>query len=143
VSVGLNDAQWLGDFALNPSLLVAFETKGEALASANGQKGIYLGLGLAPSYTLFADSATPLTVSLPLTVGFSLKDYYTVDGGQTVGYVSGGPLLTAPLPFIPSAYGTWSLRAGVQLLWLNTNLETVNTGDNFVPIGSIGVAMTY
>jgi hypothetical protein len=143
LSVGLNDSKWLGDFALNPSLLVAFETKGEALASANGKKGIYMGLGLAPSYTLFTDTATPLTVGLPLTVGFSLKDYYTVDGGQTLGYVSGGPLLTAPLSFIPPAYGNWSLKAGVQLLWLNTNLETVNTGDNFVPIGSIGVAMTY
>ena len=143
VSVGLNDSKWFGDFALNPSLLVAFETKGEALASANGKKGIYMGLGLAPGYTFFTDASTPLTVSLPLTFGFSLKDYYTVDGGQTFGYFSGGPLLTAPLTFIPPAYGNWSLRAGVQLLWLNTNLETVNTGDNFVPIGSIGVAMTY
>ena len=33
LSLGLNDAKWLGDFALNPSLLFAFETKGEALVS--------------------------------------------------------------------------------------------------------------
>jgi hypothetical protein len=143
LSFGLSDAKWLGDFALNPSLLFAFETKGEALASANGKKGIYMGLGLAPAYTLFTDATTPLTVSLPLTFGFSLKDYYTVDGGQTFGYFSGGPLFTAQLKFIPPEYGNWSLRAGVQLLWLNTNLETVNTGDNFVPIGNIGIAMTY
>lgn len=143
LSFGLNDSKWLGDFALNPSLLVAFETKGEALASANGQKGIYMGIGLAPGYTFFTDASTPLTVSLPLTFGFSLKDYYTVDGGQTFGYFSGGPLFTAQLKFIPPAYGNWALKAGVQLLVLNTNLEQVNTGESFVPIGSIGLAMTY
>jgi hypothetical protein len=143
LSFGLNDAQWLGDFALNPSLLFAFETKGEALVSENGKKGIYMGLGLAPGYTFFTDSSTPLNVSLPMTFGFSLKDYYTVDGGQTFGYFSGGPLFTAQLKFIPPAYGNWALKAGVQLLVLNTNLETVNTGESFVPIGSIGLAMTY
>ena len=30
-----------------------------------------------------------------MTFGFSLKDYYTVNGGQTFGYFSGGPLFTA------------------------------------------------
>ena len=143
LNVALNDAKWLGDFALNPSLLVAFETKGEALPSGNGKKGIYMGLGLAPGYTFFTDSSTPMTVSLPMTAGFSLKDYYTVNGGQTFGYFSGGPLFTTQLKFIPPEYGTWALKAGVQLLWLNSNLETVNTGDSFVPVGSIGLAMTY
>jgi hypothetical protein len=31
----------------------------------------------------------------------------------------------------------------VQFLVLNTNLETINTNDSFVPIGSVGVSMTY
>jgi hypothetical protein len=144
LSLGLNDAKWLGDFALNPSLLFAFETKGEALASDTGRKGIYMGIGLAPGYTFFADSSLPLNVSAPLTFGFSLKDYYTVDGkSQGFGYFSGGPLFTAQLKFIPSTFGNWALRAGVQFLVLNTNLEKVNTNDSFVPIGSVGVAMTY
>jgi hypothetical protein len=143
LSLGLNDSKWLGDFALNPSVLVAFETKGEALPSGNGNKGIYLGVGLAPGYTFFTDSSTPTNISLPMTAGFSLKDYYTVNGGQTFGYFSGGPLFTTQLKFIPPEYGNWALKAGVQLLWLNSNLETVNTGDSFVPVGSIGLAMTY
>jgi len=143
LNFALNDAKWLGDFALNPSLLVAFETKGEALVSDNGKKGIYMGLGLAPGYTFFTDSSTPMNVSLPMTAGFSLKDYYTVNGGQTFGYFSGGPLFTAQLKFIPPEFGNWALKAGIQFLWLNSNLETVNTGDSFAPIGSIGLAMTY
>jgi hypothetical protein len=144
LSFGLNDAKWLGDFALNPSLLFAFETKGEALASDDGNKGIYMGVGLAPGYTFFADTPNPINVSAPMTVGVSVRDYYTVNGkNQTFGYFSGGPLVTVPLKFIPADFGSWSLRAGVQLLFLNSNLKTVNTNDSFVPIGNIGLTLTY
>src|ERR671923_982271 len=144
LSFGLNDAKWLGDFAINPSLLFAFETQGEALASATGKKGIYMGVGVAPGYTFFADTPWPINVSAPITAGFSLKDYYTVNGhNQTWGYVSGGPLFTVPLKFIPADFGSWSLRAGVQFLVLNSNLRAVNTNDGFVPIGNIGITLTY
>jgi hypothetical protein len=103
-----------------------------------------MGLGLAPSYTVFEDSSVSFNVSAPMTFGFSVKDYYTVDGkNQTFGYFSGGPLFTVGLKFIPASFGTWVLKAGVQFLVLNSNLETVNTGDSFVPIGRVGVAMTY
>ena len=140
----LNDSKWLGAFALNPSVLFAFETTGEALV-ADGKKGIYVQIGLAPGYTFFAESSYPLTVSLPMTLGLSAKDYYTVNGqNQTVGYFSWGPLITMPLKFIPANFGSWSAKAGVQFLVLNTNLKAVNTGgDAFVPIGSVGLALTY
>lgn len=85
LSFSLADSKWLGAFALNPSILFAFETKGEALA-ADGKKGIYMGIGLAPGYTFFENSSFPVNISLPLTFGFSLKDYYTVNGqNQTFG----------------------------------------------------------
>jgi hypothetical protein len=116
LSVSLNDSKWLGPFALNPSLLFAFETKGEALA-ADGKKGIYMGLGLAPGYTFFETSKFPVNLSLPMTFGFSLKDYYTVNGeNQTFGFFSGGPLITVPLKFIPATFGNWTFKAGVQFL---------------------------
>jgi hypothetical protein len=143
LSVSLNDSKWLGAFALNPSLLFAFETKGEAL-TADGKKGIYMGLGLAPGYTFFENSSFPVNISLPMTFGFSLKDYYTVNGeNQTFGYFSGGPLFTLPLKFIPATFGNWALKAGVQFLKLNSNLATVNGNDSFVPIGSVGLSLTY
>jgi hypothetical protein len=139
----LSDAKWLGRFALNPSILFAFETTGEALV-ADGKKGIYMGIGLAPGYTFFADSSFPVNISTPMTFGFSLKDYYTVNGqNQTFGFFSGGPLLTLPLKFIPNTLGNWSLKAGVQFLVLNSNLKAVNTNDGFVPIGSVGLSLTY
>jgi hypothetical protein len=81
---------------------------------------------------------------VPITFGFSLKDYYTVNGqNQTFGYFSGGPLITMPLKFIPASFGSWSLKAGVQFLVLNSNLKAVNGNDNFVPIGSVGLSLTY
>jgi hypothetical protein len=140
----LNDSKWFGAFALNPSLLFAFETKGEALVSGDGDKGIYMGISLAPSYTVYEAPSLSFNVSAPMTFGFSVKDYYTVDGkNQTFGYFSGGPLFTFGLKFIPASFGNWALKAGVQFLVLNSNLQTINTGDSFVPIGSVGVAMTY
>ncbi|MCI0546034.1 MAG: hypothetical protein L0027_01980 [Candidatus Rokubacteria bacterium] len=143
LAFALNDSKWFGGFAFNPSILFAFETSGEAL-TADGKKGIYMGLGLAPSYTFFDGSKFPLTVSAPMTFGFSLKDYYTVNGNnQTFGYFSGGPLLTLGLKVIPPAWGSWALRGGVQFLVLNSNLKAVNGGDNFVPIGSVGLSVTY
>lgn len=144
LSFSLNDSKWLGDFALNPSILFAFETKGEALPSADQKKGIYMAIGLAPGYTFFEKSSFPINVSLPLTFGFSVKDYYTVDGkNQTFGYFSGGPLFTGSLKFIPAAFGSWSLRGGVQFLKLNSNLKQVNNNDSYVPIGNVGLALTY
>lgn len=145
VSVALNDSKWLGPFAMNPSIMFAFETTGEALVSADAKKGIYWQIGLAPAYTFFGDSQFPTTISMPMTFGFSAKDYYTVNGNnQEFGYFQFGPLITMPLKFIPPAYGTWSFKGGVQFLVLNTNLKAVNTGgDGFVPIGSVGISMTY
>jgi hypothetical protein len=62
---------------------------------------------------------------------------------QTFGYFSGGPLFTLPLKFIPNTFGNWALKGGVQFLKLNSNLKTVNFNDSFVPIGSVGLSLTY
>jgi hypothetical protein len=141
--LSLSDTRWLGAFALNPSIGFAFETTGEAL-TADGKKGIYMAIDLTPSYTFFEGTKAPLTVSLPLTFGFSLKDYYTVNAkNQTFGYFRGGPLFTLGLKFIPAAYGTWLLKAGVQFLVLNSNLKAVNGGDGFVPIGTVSLSFIY
>jgi hypothetical protein len=108
----LSDSKWLGAFALNPSIIFAFETKGEALA-ADGKKGIYMGIGLAPGYTFFEDAKFPVNISLPMTFGFSLKDYYTVNGeNQTFGYFSGGPLITMRSSSSPPPSGAGRSRPG-------------------------------
>ena len=144
VNFALDDSKWLGAFALYPSVVFAFQTKSHFVPSAD-TNGIYMALGLAPGYTFFKGSTYAFNVSLPMTFGFSVKDYYTVNGeNQTFGYFQGGPLFTMPLKFIPKDYGQWAFKAGVQFLSLNSNLKKIDgQRDGFVPIGSVGFSMTY
>jgi hypothetical protein len=143
VGFAYNDAKLLGPFALNPSLLIAFEFDGQADAGA--QEGVYAQIGIAPGYTFLADSAYPLTLSVPLTVGLSLSDYYEFGTGSddTFGYFSAGATLSVPLAFIPPEFGKWLVKAGVQVLFLGDNLKAINDGDEVQVIGSLGLAFTY
>ena len=138
-----NDAKLLGPFALNPSVLVAFEFDGQADAGAD--KGIYAQIGIAPAYTFLADSAYPLTLAVPLAVGLSLSDYYEFGTGSddTFGYFSAGAILSVPLAFIPPEFGKWQVKGGVQVLFLGDNLKAVNDGDEIQVIGTLGLAFTY
>ena len=141
--LGYNDAKLLGPFALNPTFLVAFELDGQA--DAGSKKGVYAQLGIAPGYTFFAESAYPLAVSVPLSVGLSLKDYYEFGTGSddTFGYFSGGVSLSVPLAFIPPEFGKWLVKAGVTVLYLGDNLKAVNDGDRVQVIGTVGLAFAY
>jgi hypothetical protein len=141
--IGYNDAKLLGPFALNPSFLVAFELDGQA--DAGTDKGIYAQIGIAPGYTFLPESRYPLTVTVPVSVGLSLKDYYEFGTGSddTFGYFSGGVNVSIPLAFIPPDFGKWLVKAGVTVLYLGDNLKTINDGDRVQLIGTVGVAFTY
>jgi hypothetical protein len=143
LGVGYNDAKLLGLFALNPSVLIAFEIDGQADAGADN--GVYVQIGIAPGYTFLAESAYPISISVPLSVGLSLSDYYEFGTGSddTFGYFSGGATVSVPLAFIPPAFGKWLVKAGVTVLYLGDNLKTVNDGDRVQVIGTAGLAFTY
>ena len=143
LGLSYNDAKLLGPFAVNPSLLVAFELDGQADAGA--QKGVYAQIGLAPGYTFFADSPYPLAVSVPLAVGLSLSDYYEFGTGtdDTFGFFSGGVTVSVPLAFIPPAFGKWLIKGGVTVLYLGDNLKAINDGDQVQVIGTLGLAFAY
>ena len=100
-TIGFNDSELLGAFALNPSMLWVFEVDGTAFGD---KEGIYLGLGVKPGVTLFEEAEYPLTLALPLTVGLSISDYYEVPGGEddTFGYFDAGLVASVPLSFISS-----------------------------------------
>jgi hypothetical protein len=145
LSLGYNDSKLLGPFALNPSVLIAFETDGQA--DAGRSEGIYLQLGVTPGYTVNAKGAYPISLTLPLVLGLSLSDYYErigMGGGDdTFGYFSGGAAASVPLRFMPSAYGSWQARAGLSVLVLGDNLEAANNGEDTEVIGTVGLALTY
>jgi hypothetical protein len=142
-SLAYNDSKLLGPFALNPNLLVAFETKGQA--DAGRHRGVYLQAGIAPSYTLWAEQRYPVTLALPVTLGLSLSEYYEFGRfeDKTFGYLAVGGTVSVPLAFIPADFGKWQVKGGIQWLHLGDNLKAVNSGDRNEIIGTVGIAFTY
>jgi hypothetical protein len=142
-SLGFDDSKLLGPFSVQPTVLLAWEVAGQADGGLH--RGIYLQVGLTPSYTVAEKSRYPVTLSLPLLVGLSLDDYYEFGTGDddTFGYFQGGLGASVPLAFVPAAYGSWSLRGAVTVLVLGDNLKTVNNDDGTEVIGTLGVSFTY
>jgi len=131
-----------GGFALNPYVFVAVEVD-----NRNGDDEFaYLELGVEPSFLLVDSADYPLTLSIPVAVGLSLDDYYVDEDGdeETFGFVSVGAMLGTDLPFIPSAYGAWSLSGGVTVYFLNdeAGLNDGDTDDINIS-GIIGISASY
>jgi hypothetical protein len=145
LSLGYNDSKLLGPFALNPSVLLAFEVKGQS--DTGRSRGVHLQLGVSPGLTLLARSRAPVSLTFPLLVGLSLSEYYERIGvggdDDTFGYLSGGAAASVPLRFIPADFGAWQARAGVSVLYLGDNLQRFNSGNDVEVIGNVGIALTY
>jgi hypothetical protein len=110
-SVGLNDSEWLGAFALNPSVLVAAEIDKTALGT---NRGWYMQLGVRPGGTLIEHDTYPLSIAFPVNLGLSLSKYFDLSStdDDTFGFLQAGAVLSVPLAFIPEDYGSWSASAG-------------------------------
>jgi hypothetical protein len=118
--------------------LMAFEIGGDDSGQADGgsELGTYLELGVGPSWPL-ADGKATLTV--PVKVGLSLKDYYELGGvDNKFGYVVGGALVT-----VPFAGGKANVHGGVDFYGLGDTTKAANNGDAGQVIGSIGVGVTF
>ncbi len=143
LSVGYDDSSlWGGKFALNPHILLALET-GEGTATGN-EKGSYLELGVAPGFDWEPKAGTLIEFEIPLTVGFSIEDYYQSadDDDDTFGFFSAGLNATLSLP-VPPQYGAWSLSGGVHVLALGEAAEQLNSDEDLEVIGTIGLSISY
>jgi hypothetical protein len=122
-----------------PYGLVAFELKGQADGGSN--EGTYAEFGVGPSWAL---AASPVTVAIPVKVGFSLKDYYETAGTDNkFGYVDAGVLLTVPFTRIPSRFGSWNVHGGVNFLGFGDTTKAFNNGDGGQVIVSGGIGISY
>jgi hypothetical protein len=139
-------------FWLNPYGLIGFQL-GDAgadgsLTELGGGKGIYLELGVGPSWPIAGGKAT---VTVPVKFGFSLKDYYKLNGNDTkFGFFDIGGNLTYPLSQMSNKFGTWNVHGGVDFYTFDNNSFTgaVNVDKNgeqhsFQPVWSIGLGVTY
>jgi hypothetical protein len=76
-----------------------------------------LELNLAPSMDILATGPWLLSLSLPMTLGLDVGEYY---GDDVFGFVDVGAALTAPVPFMPAGYGGWEVGAGFHYVRLGS-----------------------
>lgn len=143
LTFGYNDAKLLGAFALNPTVLLAFETKNQA--DLGSHRGALIQIGVAPGLTLFDGTPYPVALSVPIAVGLSLYNYYEFGTGEddTFGVFSAGLKASVPLKFIPPAFGNWQARASVVWYHFGDNTTAVNRGDRDAVVGLVGLSFSY
>lgn len=141
-------------FSVQPYLLLAIETDNPGRRAAGFDDGIYCEVGLAPSIVVPVTPSLPLTLSLPMAVGLSIRDYYPdplTAKDETFGYFAIGFKISAPLFFIPARYGTWSVYAGVTGYFLGDNAAAtvgpagvnLTGGSKEEVVGSFGLSINY
>jgi hypothetical protein len=124
---------------LAPYGTIAFELDGQADAGSN--EGIYLELGVAPSWPL---AGGKVTFAVPVKFGFSLKDYYELAGeDHKFGYFQGGGLFTIPLTSATSKFGAWNLHGGVDAYAFGDTTKAFNSGDGGKVVASFGIGVVY
>jgi len=171
IAFGLDDSEMWGDTGipgwtgLQPYVLFAIETDAGsdfAAAPVNQETGVYLELGIAPGFTLVESEDYPIDLTIPITLGLGLDEYYQYDDqttaaiedeDETFGFVQIGAVASMPLSAIPAEFGSWSVSAGVHVLITNEDYveNTVNgfgggnaSGyDSVRVLGTVGIAMEY
>lgn len=161
VNISWDDSEVWGDTGipgwtgLQPYALFAFETEaGSDYGAVVQEQGIYLELGIAPGFTLIESADYPVDVSIPLTLGLGLDDYYQyadVASGaardEDFGFFDAGIVASMPLAFVPADYGSWSVSAGIHFLFTNEDFVQGTLGapnyDEFRIVGTVGIAMEY
>ena len=169
IAFGLDDSEMWGDTGipgwtgLQPYVLFAIETDAGsdgAAPAVNQETGVYLELGIAPGFTLVESEDYPIDLTIPVTVGLGLDDYYQYDDRSTVavededetfGFFQIGVVASMPLSAIPAEFGSWSVSAGVHVLVLNEDFieNSINAPapapgyDTVRVLGTVGIAMEY
>lgn len=126
----------------NPYGLVGFEV-GSNGADGGHHKGTYVELGAAPAFPL---PAGKLTLTVPVKVGLSGKDYYEnpITGEDSrFGFFDVGGVLTLPLSAIPASYGAWNIHGSVDVLMFGDTTKAINNGDGNKVVALVGVGVTY
>ena len=127
----------LGGVALAPQLKAAFPVdEGE---------GAFLQLSTAPALPRSGFLGSDVSITLPLTLGLGIADYYGPETDEAA-YLSAGAAVSVPLP-LPPDYENWALGASASLLWREDDLADadppVADGENVVAIGGLAITVAY
>ena len=139
------------DCGLQPSYVLAVgldghdRQAGNVAVHAEAHLGIYAELGIEPSVSLARIGGADVTLAVPLTMGFCLKNYYVdADGrGDLFGYLDLGAVATSPLPFLPSRAGSWHVDVGLHWLLFGDSNEQRQAGESSEMIVSFGLGTTF
>ncbi len=144
---------WTG---LQPYVMVAIETQGGS--DVGVEQGTYLEIGIAPGFTAVQSETYPIDISVPMTAGFSIEDYYETNAGSGIddddafGFFDIGLEASMPLSFMPAEVGSWSVYAGVHAIFLGNSTQEISGPNNFNIVGAdsdvevygvFGVSMEY
>lgn len=142
-TVAFDDSEYLGEWALNPSVLLVYET-GDGFSDGIGPRGVYLEPSIAPGFTWEGTAVGDIDFEFPVTVGLSLSNYFSDSNGDDscCGFETIGAKATLPLPF-NEKFGEWSLTAGVTVLFLNGACKDVNEGHRTEVIGTVGISCEF
>ena len=127
---------------LQPYIMFAVEVDGASDGVGDGDD-TYFEAGVSQEFTLVESETAPITVSVPVTVGLSVDDYYEFPTDETFGFLDVGIIFSMPLSSVPSDFGEWVLSAGVNFLFLGDSTEAANGGDDTEVIGTVGLSMSY
>ena len=129
---------------LQPSVVLAFELDGQQDAGAPGHLGTYLQLGVEPSFPLGKLGKTDVTLSVPVTMGLSLGDYYEFGGDdEFLGFFDVGAVASCALPWMPSRLGPWQAELGMHWIVLGDSTENVPGSDTTELIISLGLSTKF
>ncbi len=142
LNLAYDDTDLLGAFALHPHITALKSMIGNYVGVTGGANAWYFEGGVAPGYTFGKGGTYPVSVTVPLTVGFGSETY----NGEDFGFFSAGLNASVPLAFVPACYGSWTYSTGVTYYLLGENAAAasapaVTNGDRnqFVFSGSIGL----
>lgn len=132
VDLGIGYALSVGEIALDPSVTVHNRIND---FGGGGEEGTVVVVGVSPGTDL-----GPVSLSVPINVGFALTDDYFTAGGDTgFAYASIGLSGSYPLDFI--SIGDWSLDAGITLYTTSDDVYA-NPDDTFVT-GMLGTTLSF
>ena len=137
LSVGYDDsALWGGDFALNPSFLTHIRVNGQ---EGQDDGAVFVG-AIEPAFDLVDSPTTPVSLSIPVSVGFMTDEFQGGDSG--FGYASIGATASMGLGFIPAGYGDWSLAVNTTYYHTDEDVIPGNPEDDFLT-GTVSIGMAF
>ena len=157
-SFSVDDQAWwdIDQFTgVQPSTTIAFELDNSAdlgdteAAGSIGHRGIYWEFAIEPGYIINPEDDYVVTMSFPLTFGFSLSEYYEAVSPTAgalrenfFGYAQIGLNFNTALVFMPESYGAWEANLSFDWLTLGSTTEIINIGDDseFIITGGFDVS---